>query len=92
MSSKTVRMGGDDERRLERIRRATGWSASEVLKRGLEALENDLAESPRKTAYEIYLELGIEPGEPTRDRASWSRELAADAIRRKHARRARGRR
>jgi hypothetical protein len=85
-------MDDDDERRLERIRRATGWTATEALKRGLEALETDLSEKPPKTAYDIYLELGIEPGEPTRDRASRARELVREAILRKHGRKASRRR
>jgi len=87
MTTTSLRLSEDDEKRLARIRKATGWTASEALKRGLRAIETDLAEKPAKTAWEIYCDLGIEPGEPTHDRASRSRELVREAIRAKHARR-----
>jgi len=39
MSTRTVRLDDEAERTLERLRRITGLSISEVLKRGLEAYE-----------------------------------------------------
>lgn len=86
MTTTSLRLSEDDEKRLSRIRKATGWTASEAFKRGLKAIEADLAEKPAKTAWEIYRELGIEPGEPAHDRASRSRELVREAIREKHRR------
>lgn len=90
MTTTSLRLSEDDEKRLSRIRKATGWTASEALKRGLKAIEAELAEKPAKTAWEIYRELDLgpgEPGEPAHDRASRSRELVREAIREKHRRR-----
>lgn len=87
MTTTSLRLSEDDERRLARLQKATGWTASETLKRGLKALEGEIAKKPAKTAWEIYCELGIEPGEPAHDRASRSRELVREAIRAKHRRR-----
>lgn len=86
MGTKTVRMEPEDEKLLERIRQRTGWTASDTLKRGLRALERDLAREPAGGAFEIYAGLDLGPGGYAAGPASRSRETARDVIRRKHGR------
>jgi len=85
MGMKTVRMEPEDEKVLERIRRRTGWTASDILKRGLRLVDESLAtQPPKKTAWEIYCELDIGPGDDSIPPASYSREAVRRAILRKH--------
>lgn len=86
MGTKTVRMEPEDEKLLERIRRRTGWTASDALKRGLRALERDLAREPADRAFEIYAGLDLGPGGYAAGPASRSRETARAVIARKHGR------
>ncbi|MFP3942783.1 MAG: hypothetical protein ACLFWF_02765 [Alphaproteobacteria bacterium] len=84
MSVKTVRMEPEDEALLERIRRRTGWTASDVLKRGLRSLERDMSSKPATRAFEIYTSLDLGSGGYAAGPASRSRETARKVIRRKH--------
>lgn len=86
MSIKTVRMAPADEKRLARIRRRTGWTTSEALKRGLRALEREIPEGSAATAFDIYSTLDLGPGGTAADPASRSRETARRAIARRHGR------
>ncbi len=60
MSTKSLRLSPEDEALLARIRRRTGWTASDALKRGLRALEKDLEATSARTPWEIYESL--DPG------------------------------
>lgn len=62
MGVRSVRLGCADERRLERIQRKTGWTASEVLKRGMRLLDQRLSVQPASSAYETYANLDLGPG------------------------------
>lgn len=84
MSSKTVRMDAEDEALLDRIQRQTGWTASDVLKRGLRALHRDLAEAHATRPFDIYSELDLGPGGSAAGPASQSRETARRVIVRKY--------
>lgn len=85
MGMKTVRMEPEDEKLLERLRRRTGWTVSDILKRGMRLLDESLAKQPpKKTAWEIYRELEIGPGDDSIPPASYSREAVRRAILRKH--------
>ena len=86
MSIKTVRMDDDDEKLLERVKRATGWSASEVIKRGLRSLDRQLREQPSKRAFDVYKALDLGPGGYASGPASDSRKVAREAIRRRAGR------
>lgn len=86
MSTKSVRMEPEDEMLLDRIRRRTGWTASDALKRGLRLLERDLSKEPSTTAFEIYSELDLGPGGYAAGPALQSRETARKVIGRKHKR------
>lgn len=86
MSVRTVRMEPEDEALLERIRRRTGWTVSDALKRGLRALERNISEKPPASAFKIYAGLDLGPGGHAAGPASRSRETAREVIRRKHKR------
>lgn len=86
MSTKSVRMEPEDEKLLDRIRRRTGWTASDALKRGLRLLARDISEKSPSSAFEIYSDLDLGPGGYAAGPASQSRETARKVIRRKHKR------
>jgi hypothetical protein len=84
VATKTLRMDSEDEARLERIQRRTGWTVSDVLKEGVRLLEGSLARAPTNAAFEVYSRLDLGPGGYARGGASRSREAAREAILRKH--------
>lgn len=84
MGVKTVRMEPEDEKLLERLRRRTGLTVSDILKRGMRLLDESLAAQPKRTPYEIYASLDLGPGGEAAGSASDSRSAARRAILRKH--------
>jgi hypothetical protein len=76
-------MDAEDEARLERIQRETGWTVSDVLKEGVRLLEETLAKAPTSAAYDIYSRLDLGPGGYASGPATRSREAAREAILRK---------
>jgi len=86
MGTRTVRMEPEDEKLLERIRRQTGWTTSDALKRGLRSLERDLAADAVPTAHAIYMSLDLGPGGYAAGPASQTRETARQVIARRHKR------
>ncbi len=86
MTTRTVRMTPEDEARLARIQRETGWSASDALKEGVRLLCEKLSNAPTSTAWDVYAELDVGEGGHAIGPASRSREAAREAIARKHKR------
>jgi hypothetical protein len=86
MSVKTVRLDPEHEKLLDRIRRRTGWTATDALKRGLSLLEQHLSEKPAKSAFEVYSDIDLGPGGYAAGPASESRETARRVIQQKHER------
>jgi Arc/MetJ-type ribon-helix-helix transcriptional regulator len=86
MSTRTVRLDTDEERVLEELVRKTKLPVSEVLRRGLRALERETAETAPRKPFEIYRELDLGPGGYARHPATDSRRGAREAILRKHGR------
>lgn len=62
MATRTVRFDKETERALSEVRAATGLPISEVLKRGLRALQTQVRETPVSTPYEVYSKLDLGPG------------------------------
>lgn len=62
MATRTVRFDEETEKVLEEIRSATGWPISDVLKRGLRALLDQVRNSPTRLPYDVYQELDLGPG------------------------------
>jgi hypothetical protein len=82
MATRTVRLDDEAETTLERLRRITGLSLSEVLKRGLAAYETQaLAETSRRP-YDIYRALDLGPGGYAAAPARGAKSAVSAAIRR----------
>ena len=62
MSSRTVRLDEETEQVLQQIVRVTGLSVSAALKKGLVALQSEIAERSQRVPYDIYQELDLGPG------------------------------
>ena len=58
MGTRTVRLDDEAERALAEVRAVTGLPISEVLKRGLRALQAEVRREATRTPYDIYLEVG----------------------------------
>jgi hypothetical protein len=84
MGVRTVRLEPADEKRLERIRRKTGWTASDVLKRGMQLLDESIAKQPTSSAYDLYASLDLGPGGYALGPSDKVRETVRQAISRRH--------
>ena len=86
MATRTVRFDKETEKVLSEVRAAAGLPISEVLKRGLRALQTHVRQIPERTAYEIYSELDLGPGGYAIASSSNTREGVRLALKRKHGR------
>lgn len=92
MGTRTVRLDEDAERTLSRLRKATGLSISEVLKRGLEAYEERARHEGSLRPYEVYRRLDLGAGGWSRAAAAEAKRAVAEVIRRKHRKKISGQR
>jgi hypothetical protein len=74
MGTRTVRLDDEAEKTLAKLRKATGLSISEVLKRGLRAYAQRARSEGEVRPYEIYRRLDLGVG-------GWSVAPASDAKR-----------
>jgi hypothetical protein len=86
MAARTVRLDDDAEKTLARLRKLTGLSISEVLKRGLFAYEQLASGEGHARPYDIYAKLDLGEGGWSLAPAVEARRAVRDAIRRKHRR------
>jgi len=86
MATRTVRFDAETERALSEVRAATGLPISEVLKRGLRALQTQVRQTPERTPYEIYSELDLGPGGYAIASSADTRDGVRLALKRKHGR------
>ena len=86
MATRTVRFDAETERVLSEVRAETGLPISEVLKRGLRALQTHVRQTPERTPYEIYNELDLGPGGLAITSSADTRGCVRLALRRKHGR------
>ncbi len=98
MATISVRLSEDDKRALDAIRKATGQTASEVLRRALKdkkAAMDRVKADKKKSAADIYREIMAEsddePAGPPTDDASHVSERVRAILEAKHARRSRPR-
>lgn len=70
----------------ERLRRITGFSISDVLKRGLAACETQAWADPSRRLYAVYRKLDLGSGGYAAAPAWKSKSAVADAILNKHGR------
>jgi len=62
MGTRTVRLDPEAEEALEEIRRVSGLSISDALKRGLETLRGEIRTSDDNRAWDTYSSLDLGPG------------------------------
>jgi hypothetical protein len=62
MGTRTVRLDEEAEKTLTRLRRLTGLSISEVLKRGLMAYQATALEQAARKPFDIYTRLDLGEG------------------------------
>ena len=62
MSVRTVRLDDDAEATLAALRKQTGLSISDVLKRGLESYAEAVREGAAARPFDIYRRLDLGPG------------------------------
>ena len=86
MAVRTVRLDSDAEQVLADLQAQTGKSVSEILKHGIQAYRTETQQRASKTAYEIYKELDLAPGEYAVAPASQSKEVVKEIIQKKHRR------
>lgn len=86
MGTRTVRLDEETEQTLEEIRRATGLSISEVLKRGIQAFRKEASRMASPTPFEIYRELELGPGGYAIAPSTDVRRGVREALKRKHKR------
>jgi len=80
-------MDDASEATLADLRRRTGLSISEVVRRGLRAYERELDSDITRRPYEVYKSLGLpRDGESALAPAAKAREAVAEIIRKKHGR------
>jgi hypothetical protein len=84
MGTRTVRLDDETEQSLEEIRRRTGLSISEVLKRGIQAFRRETSRSVSPTPFEIYRELDLGPGGYALVPSTDVRRGVREALRKKH--------
>jgi hypothetical protein len=76
----------DTEKALASLARTTGMTISEILKRGVSALENAVTETDFRKPYEIYRRLELGGDEQTRAAARDAKAAVRERIREKHGR------
>lgn len=86
MGTRAVRLDDEAEKALAEVRRATGMTISEALKKGLLALRQQVATGRRPTAWTIYERIEIGPGGYGARSSGDTKRDVAEAIRRKHSR------
>jgi hypothetical protein len=84
MGTRTVRLDDESERLLGEVRRLTGASVSDALKRGLVALRDSArADAPERSPFEIYEGIDLGPGGYARARARRAKAAVAKLLRAK---------
>ena len=83
MATRTVRLDDEAEMVLKEVQRATGLPISEVLKRGLRSLRDQVRNRATQTPYQIYAQLDLGPGGYARAQSRQAKHAVREAVRRK---------
>jgi hypothetical protein len=86
MGTRTVRLDEETEMLLEEVRRATGLSISEVLKRGIVAFCEETSRRATRTPFDVYKELDLGPGGYAIAPSTQTRRGVREALQKKHRR------
>lgn len=83
MGTRTVRLDEETEKVLQRLRKTTGLSISEVLKRGVRAFEEHAVREPA-AAYEVFRRMDLGAGGSAEAPARQAKQSVRRVIARKH--------
>lgn len=86
MGTRTVRLDEETEQTLQKLRKTTGLSISEVLKRGVQAYSEQAAQQGEIKPYEIYRRIDLGAGGWAKAPARAAKRVVRDVIARKHSR------
>ena len=86
MGTRTVRLDDQTERTLQKLRRITGLSISEVLKRGLEVYSEQVLADAATAPYEIFSRIDLGGGGWALAPGRKAKQSAREIIARKHRR------
>lgn len=86
VGTRTVRLDDETEQTLEEIRKATGLSISDVLKRGVAAFREELANHASRAPFDVYKQLDLGPGGYAVGSSTDVRRSVREALRKKHRR------
>lgn len=86
MATRTVRLDEEAERALKEVQKATGLPISEVLKRGLHAVREQVRRGAARTPWDIYRELDHGPGGSAIAPSTETKRAVREAIRKKFGR------
>ena len=84
MSVRTVFLDDDDEATLAYLRKRTGLSVSDVVKRGLESYAEIVRDEVAAKPFEVYRRLDLGPGGYALAAASDAKSAMVEALREKH--------
>lgn len=84
MGTRTVRLDDEAEKTLASLRRITGLSISEVLKRGLLAYKAVAMREASEKPFDVYRRLDLGEGGRSVAEAKDAKTTVADVIKRKH--------
>jgi hypothetical protein len=83
MVTRTVRLDEEADGTLARLRKSTGLSISEILKRGLQAFAQRTDEQCSATPYDIYRQLDLGTGGSALAPANEAKRAIQEVLRRK---------
>ncbi len=86
MGTRTVRLDDEAEKTLAKLRKMTGLTISDVLKRGLLAYQDVAVKEATAKPYEVYRRLDLGPGGYAVAPAKKAKSAVVEAIKRKHRR------
>jgi hypothetical protein len=86
MGMRTVRLDERTEKTLEKLRKSTGLTISEVLKRGVEAYAEKAEGIERSRPYDVFEKIELGDGGWALGRARDAKRKVRDAVARKHRR------
>lgn len=84
MGIRTVRLDEEAEKTLARLRKVTGLSISEVLKRGLLAYDATALNKAHEKPYDVFCRLDLGEGGSAVAPAKKAKSAVTDVIKRKH--------
>jgi hypothetical protein len=86
MATRTVRLDKDAEKVMARLRKITGLSISELLKRGLMAYQHEAMKTPKERPYDIYRRLDLGEGGHALAPGREAKSAVVKALKSKHGR------